>query len=141
MQVIAAYADRILGRDPVNPLFPRELGRGKLFMVPIAFQYPLAFPKSLGFLFDSFYELLSAGHIPELDAGKGKTALQEMGVTIDETGKDKSPIQVNDLGLFARELLDFGRPADPRNPVSVDGHTLRPRLGWVDSPDRPVYKD
>ena len=110
-------------------------------MVPIAFEDPVPFFELPGLGGDPGGEFLAAGHVPQLNAGQGHPALEEMGVTVDEPGEDQGLAQVHDPGLPADELLDIARFADARDPVAVDRQGLGPGIGRIDGPDGTVQED
>ncbi len=139
--VVAVDADGVIRRHAVDPLAPRQLRGFELLLVPIAIQYPLALLQFPGLLRDPGDEILLAPRFPELEAEERKTAVKEMGMAVDETGKRRAAPQVDHPGLRAGQTPDLPAGPDKKNPLAFDGDRFGPRQTLLARPDDSVEKD
>ena len=136
--VEAVDADGIVRRHGVDPILARQLDRRELLVVPIAVQDPAARSELPGLGRDAGDEVRAVLRVAELDALQGESSGQEMGVAVDEAGKNERPAEVDELRPGAGERPQLGRLARREDPAVPDGHRLGPGPCGYSRPDLAV---
>ena len=140
MAVEPVDPDRMIHRDRVNPIAPRQLSTPQR-VVPITTGNPRAGRHGAGERRDSCHELLAAGRVAQLHRGQPEAAIHEVHVGIHEPGDDKRSAEVDRCVVAAGELTDIRRAADRRNPIAGDRDRLGLGLGRIPGPDASVYQN
>ncbi len=138
MSIQAIHHHRILGRHVIDQLMGRKLRGSPILVVPASIQDPLAFRARTRECRNAFPEFTRRLCIAQLDARQAHTACIEMHMSIVEPGQNASATQVDDFGLRANELLNFGRSSDFQNIAIQDSDRLGFGLSRVLGPDLTV---
>jgi hypothetical protein len=93
-------------------------------LVPTGTENPFTRFRLLDFFGDAIAEFVERLHACEINAQLGSARVIEMQVRVVESGHEEVPIEIDDLGLRAFELVHVGGLADGQNTVSSNGYRL-----------------
>jgi hypothetical protein len=104
MTVMPVYAHRIIWCLLVDPLFSRKQRGIELLVIPISIEYPLPFFDRLSPLCNEANKIFPAFCLPQQNACKRKSSIQEMGVAVDETGKNEGSLEIDALSCLSNQF-------------------------------------